>query len=479
MSPPAPPLLIRNAELDGRRTDVAVAGGRIVDIRPGSQGPSDLTRGGVIDAAGGVLLPGLHDHHLHLFGLAAARHSIGCGPPDVPTARALRETLERAAGGPAVSWLRGVGYHESVAGDIDRDWLDDVVPHRPIRIQHRSGRLWILNSRALALLPASQAGPLERREGRLTGRLYDADPWLRQQLRSDFPPLADVCRELASYGITGLTDASVSNGCTSFAHLAGLASDGVIPQTLSIMGDATLSGIEGSERVAVGAFKLHLHEHALPELSSTARDVAAAHDAGRVAAFHCVTQAELVYALAVLDEAGPVAGDRLEHAAMVSPDLMHEVARRGLTVVTQPHFILERGDQYHRDIPVSEHGWLYRCASWHRMGVPLAAGSDAPYGSTNPWIAMQAAVERRTREGRPLGDSEALQPEQALALYLTPLQNPAREPRRLQPGAAADLCLLDRPWRVARNDLSAVRVSATVCQGRIVAAGKNVRRAQE
>ncbi len=468
-------MLIRNADVDGRLADVSVAGGRIMDIRPVAQAPASAAIDDVIDAAGGALLPGLHDHHLHLFGLAAARYSIACGPPSVSTEPALHDTLRRAAAGRGDAWLRGVGYHESVAGDIDRDWLDVIVPDRPIRIQHRSGRLWILNSQALARLPASASSPLERRGGRLTGRLYDADPWLREQLGSDFPPLAEVCRELATYGITGLTDASVSNDRRSFAHLDELVRTGVIPQTLNIMGDASLSGIGGiggiggSGRIVAGAFKLHLHEHALPELSSTAREVAAAHDAGRVAAFHCVTQAELVYALAVLEEAGPLSGDRLEHAAMVSPELLPEIARRGLTVVTQPHFIWERGDQYQRDIPVSEHDWLYRCASWNRAGVPLAAGSDAPYGSPNPWVAMQAAIERRTRAGHVLGESEALQPEQALSLYLSPLQNPGGNPRRLQTDAVADLCLLDRPWREARNDLSAVTVRSVICEGRIVA----------
>jgi predicted amidohydrolase YtcJ len=32
----------------------------------------------------------------------------------------------------------------------------------------------------------------------------------------------------------------------------------------------------------------------------------------------------------------------------------------------------------------------------------------------------------------------------------------------------ADLCLLDRPWTVARLDLAAVRVRATLLDGRIV-----------
>ena len=62
-------LLIRDAELDGRRVDVRCAGGLVAEIgeritrRPGDE---------VLEAGGGALLPGLHDHHLHLLAMAAA-----------------------------------------------------------------------------------------------------------------------------------------------------------------------------------------------------------------------------------------------------------------------------------------------------------------------------------------------------------------------------------------------------------------------
>ena len=47
-------------------------------------------------AAGGALLPGLHDHHLHLFALAAADASLRCGPPEVRNLRALADALDAA-----------------------------------------------------------------------------------------------------------------------------------------------------------------------------------------------------------------------------------------------------------------------------------------------------------------------------------------------------------------------------------------------
>ena len=101
----------------------------------------------LIDANGGALLPSLADHHIHLFALAARMASINCGPPEVNNQHELIEALN--ADSRQTGWLRGVGYHESVAGLIDRRWLDSYGPDRPIRIQHRGGRLWVLNTRLM------------------------------------------------------------------------------------------------------------------------------------------------------------------------------------------------------------------------------------------------------------------------------------------------------------------------------------------
>ncbi|MBV8462339.1 MAG: hypothetical protein JO368_03540, partial [Acidimicrobiales bacterium] len=63
----------------------------------------------------------------------------------------------------------------------------------------------------------------------------------------------------------------------------------------------------------------------------------------------------------------------------------------------------------------------------------------------------------------------ALTPEAARDLYLAPLDDPGGRPRRVEPGAPADLCLLDVPWGVARLDLSAAHVRATYVGGHLVA----------
>ena len=120
-------MLIRHAQIDGGDgMDVRVRHGRIEAM---AAALTPLADEEVINARGAALLPGLHDHHVHLYAFAAAQASVPCGPPQVREAQALRQALMQASTGLAPgAWLRGVAYHESVAGEIDRDWLDAVLP---------------------------------------------------------------------------------------------------------------------------------------------------------------------------------------------------------------------------------------------------------------------------------------------------------------------------------------------------------------
>jgi predicted amidohydrolase YtcJ len=174
-----------------------------------------------------------------------------------------------------------------------------------------------------------------------------------------------------------------------------------------------------------------------------------------------------VFALAAIAEAEPLRGDRIEHASIVTDFSITEIARLGLQVVTQPHFIAERGDAYVDDVVADSHEQLYRLHSFLANGIVLAGGSDAPFGSCDPWDAMQAAVTRETPTGRCIGKHEALTPEEALDLYLR-APHALEQRRRITVGATADLCLLDRPWQAARQQLSSQHVRATFIDGRAV-----------
>jgi predicted amidohydrolase YtcJ len=430
-------LLIQHAQLlDGAVVDVR-AGHRIVEVAtrltPGS-GES------VLDASGCTLIPGLHDHHVHVHSAAAALASVRVGPREVNDHNGLRVALATADVGDD-GWIRAVGYHEAVAGMLDRALLDEVSPPVPVRVQHRSGILWTLNSAGLTRVGLA---------GHPDGRLRSADPSWSGALQRRETGLADVGRRLAAYGVTGITDATPDLGITDMVKFAESCRRGELAQHVHCL--------------APGKRILHDDGLDLDELSAW---IGARHDSGAVVAVHCVTAAQLVVTIAALRVAGPRPGDRIEHAAVVPEDCLGDLADLGVVVVTQPNFVTERGDQYLTDVPRDEHHQLWRVASLLAAGIPVAMSTDFPFGDSDPWATMRAAVSRTTSSGTVLGGPERVDASTALAMFLGTAEHPAR-PRSVTPGEPADLCMLAAgPGEVLR-ELDADMVAATIIEGRVV-----------
>ena len=280
-------------------TDVRMSGGRVTEcaagLRPAPGEPD-------IDAASGMLVPGLHDHHLHLRALAAARASVAAGPPEVWTADDLAARLRAAdADLPPGAWLRAVGYHESVAGSLNRQVLDRLLPDRPVRVQHRTGALWIVNSTAAARLDLDgcELSGVERDQAdRPTGRLWRMDRWVADRVPAADGDLAAVSSRAAALGITGFTDATPSATAGDLASLAGAG----VAQRLHCMAPAKAG--PPPPAITLGSVKILFDDATLPPFDDFADNIRSAHAAGRPIAVHCVTRVQLVLTLAALDAAG-------------------------------------------------------------------------------------------------------------------------------------------------------------------------------
>ena len=98
-------------------------------------------------------------------------------------------------------------------------------------------------------------------------------------------------------------------------------------------------------------------------------------------------------------------------------------------------------------------------------GIAVAAGTDAPFGHPDPWRVIAAARDRETPSGVVLGPAERIPAARALALFLAPLTDPGGTARRLELGAPADLCVLDRPLDAALRHPAEAQVVATVARG--------------
>jgi predicted amidohydrolase YtcJ len=462
-------LLLRDAEVEGARVDVRIHDGLVVEVAP------DLHRRKgeeVVDVAGGAVIPGLHDHHLHLLALAAADASVVVGPPAVRDRSAFDAALREASRRISRSdWIRAVGYHESVAGDLDRARLDDAVPDRPLRVQHRSGALWILNSAAVAATgldaDALVDGVERDARGRATGRVWRADAWLRGRLPASTPPdLARISERLLRLGVTGVTDATPSESAAALTLVADAVGRGALRQRVVLTGAPGLAW-DPAPGVEQGPAKLLFPDHEDPSLDAMVAAIRTAREQGRAVAIHAVTAVTAALAVAAWHEVGAVPGDRLEHGAVIPAGLIERIADLGITVVTNPGFVATRGDEYLTDVDPVDVTDLWRCCSLLDGGVAVAAGTDAPFGDPNPWLAIAAASERMTPSRRPLGLDERVPPARALAFFLTPWQDAGGAPRRVEPGARADLCVLPSPLDDALRAPATVQPAATVMGGEL------------
>ena len=460
----SPSTVVQGAALNGDVLCVRVEGGVITHVAPRVPG-GDVT----VDAAGGAVLPGLHDHHIHLLALAAARRSVALGPPAVTDAAGFDRAM-RAAARAGEGWLRGVGYHESTSGLLDRHRLDALVGDRPARVQHATGAMWVLSSAALRRtgFDALDHDGVERDgAGSPTGRCFGLDAHLRAAVPPAPVDLTGVGRELARFGVTGVTDLTPTEDGDEMELLVGAVADGVLPVDVHVTGGLGLSD-DVAPTLHRGPVKFVVGDHRLPPLEELASGIGAAHRRGRPAAVHCASLVALVLALAAWDVAGVRPGDRVEHGAVIPAELLARLRALGLVVVTQPSFVRDRGDRYLTDVPAGEHQDLWRCGSLIAAGVGVAAGSDAPYGDADPWRAIAAATDRRTTAGTVLGPAERVAAAEALRLYLTDADDPAGPVRRVAVGQPGRLCVLDRPLADALAAPASSAVSATVGRSGVV-----------
>lgn len=446
-------ILRRVKPMGGQVRDIGIRNGTIATIAERLEG-----RGPECDGEHRDVIPGLRDHHLHLFATAAQRESVdlsGCeGADEIGTALRVRADAEDAP-----RWIRATGFTEWGLALPDRHDLDRWIDDRPLRIQDRTGALWLLNSAAIAQLgggPFPDCVETDAR-GLPTGRIWRGDAWLRAALPHPAPSLRDLSLALAAEGVTAVTDAGAANGPQEARLFETALASGDLVQRLTVMGTEELRESACYQR---GPLKLLYDERDPADPADIALRIRFARGQGRNVAAHCVTEAELILYLEALAQAGGAQrGDRVEHGSLIPEAFVEEIAESGLAVVTQPAFIHSRGDRYAETISLADQRNLYRLRSLLAAGIQVRAGSDAPYGPISPWLAMATACTRCTATGQVIGGEEALCADAARAVFELDRGDGICE------GGPADLCLLAVPVAQAAGALASSPVDLTLIAG--------------
>ncbi len=471
-------LLLENARvqtldpLHPRARALAIVGDRIAAVGDRADARRAAgSRARAIDCGGATVLPGLIDPHLHLHALASRHAHLDCGAHG-RVEDLLAAIADRARGQPRGTWIRADGLDEVRLGRLPTAAeLDRAAPHWPVRLRHRSRHASVLNRCGLRLLgDATTSGLVAGREAavsRVVGRLPAA---------TLADGLAAAARELLACGLTTVAEATPHTWAT-LGPLRAAMRRGAVPLRVFAMRPPRGRTWRADGRLRPGPVKILVEETPAglePSPAALGRIIARAAADGAQVAVHCVGAGTLVAALAgfaALPRRQRARRHRLEHVAECPPPLVARIAALGLTVVTNPIFVRERGDVYRTESPDETWAWLYRARSLARAGIALAGASDAPVASPSPWLGMAAARTRRTAAGAVLGEGERLSARAALALWTRGAAYALHADAlgRLRRGGPADAIVVEPdPLRASPDEVAATRVRLVVVGGEVV-----------
>ena len=263
------------AEPDGLETAeaIGIAAGRVVSAGTRSEVTDAAARGArVIDAGEAAVIPGLHDFHIHLVGLARTRGAIALDDA-ADGAEVAARIAAAARAGDGEAWLTGRGWSERQLAGLDAGALDAAAGERLAFLTSHDGHsAWASPAaRRLAGLgaetPDPPGGRLERGAGgEPTGILRETAMDLVAPLvtRLQGAALRDALdatlRELAAFGVTGASeagdytdrngigaDAALGDSYSTLTDLGDLV-DGRLRLTLGIPADAVPAAAERALR---------------------------------------------------------------------------------------------------------------------------------------------------------------------------------------------------------------------------------------
>lgn len=476
--------VFRNGHVfDGHRhrrdTAVVVSGGRVAQVLPESRAGEYDGRAHVVDLAGGLLLPGFQDAHVHA--VQGGLERLGCDLSGVEAAPDyLAVVAAYAEAHPDLEWLTGGGWsisafeaHGPTAAELDR-----VVPDRPVFLPNRDHHGAWVNSRALGLAgvdrdtPDPADGRIERdRTGAPTGLLHEGAMALVSRLlpepgaRQYVAAFMEAQSYLHSLGITAWQDAILGDYAgmrdPSDTYLE-VARDGRL--TARVRGALWWDRARGAEqvrelldrrdrytsgRLVAGAVKVMqdgVAENFTAAMIAPYLDPCGCRSENRGLSF--VDPVALREHVTVLDAAGlqvhvHAIGDRavrealdafeaalhangpggnrhhIAHLQVVHPDDLPRFAALGVTANVQPLWAHLDDQMADFTLPFLDEETArrqYPFAALAAAGARLAAGSDWPVSTPDPLLGIHVAVNR-VGFGEPgRAGSEPFLPEQALTL---------------------------------------------------------------
>jgi predicted amidohydrolase YtcJ len=507
---------------------VAVRGNQIVFVgRADEAGDWRGPRTQVIDGGGRTLLPGLIDSHFHLLW-----GSLKLADLQLWEAEELDEvaTLIRdyAAAQPEREWLVGSQLRYKVMGPdrpLDRHFLDQLVPDRPVYLVAYDGHTVWVNTEALrrgGLLQGRQLPPgheivLDPATGLATGELREPEAF--QPIKTLIPEKSDAeKRALLHQGLAlcarhGITSAhNMDTWDNSMALYAALDDLGEMTLRLyapySVTPETPLAALQEaaewrqryqSSHLRAGAIKCFMdgvlesytallvddyagqpgnRGSALFTAEHFNRLAAEADRLGLQIAVHCCGDGAVKRVLDGFAYARSLNGvrdsrHRIEHIELIDPPDLPRFAELGVIASMQPlhsPLSVHAGDVWPQRAGTARWSHSFAWQTLREAGAHLAFGSDWPVVTLNPMMGFYAALNRQPwQPGDPDQRQTLAQVIRGYTADAAYVEFQEQVKGQIRPGMLADLVLLSADlFATPPEELNGVEPVLTICNGKVV-----------
>jgi len=507
-------------------TALAVRAGRIVSLGSDPEtrrllGPKTV----VVEGRGRRVVPGFIDCHTHMsmggFNLLGVDLRHTKDPADF-----TRRLAAFAKTRPPRLWMTdGAWDHQVWANPIlpTRAMLDPATGDRPACLSRTDGHMMVCNTVALKLANVTRATKdppggvvVKDAAGEPTGVLKDAAMDLVGAVRPPRTP-----EEVREALVTALRHAA-ENGVTSVQDLPGDARDLDVLEKLRDEGKLTVrvsyrpslsewekardrrAAMKNGDWLRVGGVKGYMDgslgsgtalffqpyaddpatsgvyaSEAIPLEKLEAR-VAGADAAGLPVEVHAIGDRANSEILDVFERVAKKNGPRdrrfrIEHAQHLRREDIPRFAKLGVIASMQPYHAIDDGRWAEKRIGLERCRTTYAFRSLLDAGATVVFGSDWDVAPISPLAGIDAAVNRRTLDGRhPDGwiPVQKISVDEALRAYTTRAAFAGFEESEkgsLAPGRLADFVVLSGdPLSVPPKELDRIHVEATVVGGRVI-----------
>lgn len=340
------------------------------------------------DAEGAYIYPGLIDAHCHLKASMSSSISI---PHSITTVEAFLEFAQTYF---SEDWVTFTGYDPTRFGPLSKQVLNEI--DYPVRVRHVTRHASYFNQQALDRLQAPNTPSIVFQAAE--GIYYGADAYISKQIHTELEDsffinkIPALEQKLLSYGITSVQDATPN----------------VSQAERNLFSDWSIDTHFLEKKII-----MEQHETVYPDVET----LSSMFEQYNHFAIHVVTPEMLWTVLHAFERSMQKPAIRLEHFSLCPEAFLPDVIRHQFHIVTNPSFIYEHGDRYLHHVEKDEQKWLYLVQDLLDAQLIVAAGSDAPVASYNPFQSMYAAHTRHTQTNQPVNASQCVSRDDMLKMH--------------------------------------------------------------